>query len=148
MSEEQLAARDALPTLREIKTSQKELEQDDSETIETIQFKDAMYKVENPENPQPDEKEKGEGPENLLNIKDNYKTPQEESVVIPADELSAALNAEAENLAQKNPQPEISQDELTAIEETTTIDAPQDDSPINDDLAAAIEAELARHQAQ
>ena len=148
LSEEQLAARDALPTLREIKTSQKELEQDDSETIETIQFKDAMYKVENPENPQPDEKEKGEGPENLLNIKDNYKTPQEESVVIPADELSAALNAEAENLAQKNPQPEISQDELTAIEETTTIDAPQDDSPINDDLAAAIEAELARHQVQ
>lgn len=141
LSEEQLAKRDNLPTLREIKSQSNESGTEDSTLPETIQFKDSMYKVENPEHPESEEtKENNDGPENLLNIKEDYKIPEEETVIIPADELSEALSTEAQNLEKQNSLKENDTD--SAIGEATE----NNDSPINDDLAAAIEAELARHQ--
>ncbi len=134
LTEEQLAARDNLPSLREIKNQQDKGKTANLPISETIQFKDSIYKVENPENLNTsDTQENNGGPENLLNIKEDYKILEEETVIIPADELSEALNTESEILKQQNP----SSDNMDVAEENS--------APINDDLAAAIEEELAKH---
>lgn len=142
LTEEQLAARDELPTLREIKHNSDKTDQKDTDTFETIQFKDSMYKVENPENiKQPETQKDNNEPENLLNIKEDYKIPEEENITLPSDELSAALSSEAETLNQQNTETPQTSTEISAEEQSSPM-------PINEDLAAAIEAELARHNAE
>lgn len=142
LTEEQLAARDELPTLREIKHNSDKTDQKDTDTFETIQFKDSMYKVENPENiKQPETQKDNNEPENLLNIKEDYKIPEEENITLPSDELSAALSSEAETLNQQNTETPQTATEVSAEEQSSPM-------PINEDLAAAIEAELARHNAE
>ena len=141
LTEEQLAARDTLPTLREIRVQQQK-NRSETETIvpENIQFKDTMYKVENPEYARSaSDAETNSGPENLLNIKENYKTPEETTVTVPAEELSEALSTEAENLNRQMMKPEKTFDDTVSKEDLPPL-------PIDEDLAAAIEAELAGQQ--
>ena len=75
------------------------------------------------------------GTVNLLNIKDSYETPEEETVTVPAEELSKALEAEEQNLKEKAA-------EAAPQAEVKAEDAPTDDFD-TDDLSAAIDAELA-----
>ena len=132
LSEEELATRDNLPRLQDI--HQQQPGEDTEIAVQpqnTIEFKDTMYKEEKQTVPETKEPEQtNHGPVNLLNINENYDEQQEETVVIPAAELSEAMNIEAENLQKQN---------LRQQEEAETI------API-DELTAAIEAELARQQ--
>jgi hypothetical protein len=145
LSEEALAARDNLPRLADVREQQKQLQENsfakaEPEENNTIEFKDSMYKEEKPaETAKPAEPQKVEGePENLLNIKDSYETPAEETVTVPAEELSKALEAEEQSLKEKAaetaPQEEVKA-ETASVEDFDT-----------DDLSAAIDAELAKQK--
>ena len=125
LTENQLALRDKLPRLQEVKQI---VEGQETNTLvesekNTITFKDTMYKQDIV--PKSDESEKDENkddgkPQNLLNINENFDEP-EDIVSIPADELSKAMKQQVQNLEEENI---IADDELTA----------------------AIEAELKQHQ--
>ena len=166
LSKEALDARDNLPRLAEIKQEQQELKENSFEkAADTIEFKDTMYKEENPEEKVTQSQEENTGgPENLLNIKDSYEEP-EEAVVMPAEELSQALNAESEKLAEKakeankqennqennqyEPTPITnmgsSSDNTQTIDNTETFPADESDFTIDEDLAEAIDEELSQH---
>lgn len=132
LSEEILLARDNLPRLQDI--HQQQPGEDTEIAVQpqnTIEFKDTMYKEEkHPVSQEKEATETNDGPVNLLHINENYDEPQEETIVIPAAELSEAMNIEAENLQKQNMQQQ---------KEAETI------API-DELTAAIEAELAQQQ--
>ena len=84
-----------------------------------------MYKQEQTESKkaeQPIEEENDGKPQNLLNISENFDEPEESMVSISADELSVAMQNEAQNLAD------------------------QAQPSIDDELSAAIDAELKQHQ--
>ncbi len=143
LSEEALAARDNLPRLADVREQQKQLQENSFAKAEpetnTIEFKDSMYKEEKPAEAVKEEIQKADGePENLLNIKDSYETPEEETVTVPAEELSKALEAEEQALKEKAaetaPQAEVQAEKI-----------PSDDF-ISDDLSAAIDAELAKQK--
>ena len=143
LSEEALAARDNLPRLADVREQQKQLQENSFAKAEpetnTIEFKDSMYKEEKPAEAVKEKVQKADGePENLLNIKDSYETPEEETVTVPAEELSKALEAEEQSLKEKAaetaPQAEVQ------AESTPTNDF------ISDDLSAAIDAELAKQK--
>ncbi|MBQ8870740.1 MAG: DUF2155 domain-containing protein [Alphaproteobacteria bacterium] len=126
LSQEQLDLRDNLPRLQEVKQMRKDQENNtfDEETQKTtIVFKDTMYKQQLTEATKTSEKmlvsDDGK-PQNLLNIDENFN--EEEVVVMPAEELSEAMQNEAQNL-NKN-----------------------EEFLIDDELSAAIEAELKQHQ--
>lgn len=160
LSAEALEARDNLPRLAEVKQAQQELEENSFEkAAETIEFKDTMYKEEKPEEKTTENKEENSGgPENLLNIKTSYEDPEEETVVIPAEELSKALNAESEKLAVKaeadnnqekdqnlptiNEVPSSNEEQVLDNMETFPID--EADFTIDEELAEAIDAELSQ----
>lgn len=177
LSEEALAARDNLPRLAEIRQEQQQLEENSFEKADnTIEFKDTMYKEEKAEEKITENKEENSGgPENLLNIKTSYEDPEEETVVIPAEELSKALNAESEKLSAqeasqnssvsgKNEQSDSPKQEVIdsvtpneqkpdapeakSLEDTqnyTVIPEDEDDFAIDDELAKAIDEELSQH---
>ena len=124
LTSESLAARDALPSLQEVKKSATEnlkIEVEE-EAPQTIRFENSIYREEpapqqQQEVPLPSE----DGtPQNLLNIDEDYVPMEdEETVTLPAEEFSAAVAVETENLR----------------EEAAEADA----------LNAAIDAELAAH---
>lgn len=137
LSEEALAARDNLPRLADVREQQKQLQENSLAKAEpetnTIKFKDSMYKEKKPAEAIKEEVQKADGePENLLNIKDSYETPEEETVTVPAEELSKALEAEEQSLKEK-------------AAETMPDKAP-DDGFVSDELSAAIDAELAKQK--
>ena len=125
LSEEELAKRDKLPRLQEIKQQIKDEKTNTFENNEKINitFKDSMYK-ETPapksENVDlyPNDEQK---PQNLLNISENFDEPEEEIISIPSEELSDALKSESENLKSE-------------------------ESILDDELTAAINAELKKHK--
>lgn len=125
LSQEQLDLRDKLPRLRDVKQLVKDQESnmfDEENQRTTITFKDAMYKQQMTSKSETVDEERvsDEGkPQNLLNIKENFD--EEEVVVMPAEELSKAMQNEAQNL-NKN-----------------------EDFSVDDELSAAIEAELKQH---
>ena len=126
LTEEQLALRDKLPLLQEVKqvVENQEVNTFDDEQ-NTITIKDAMYKQDSSPQPQAVENKepKNDGkPQNLLNISENFDEPEEEIVSMPADELSKAMQHQAQSLEQT------------------------EDFVLDDELSAAIEAELKQHQ--
>ena len=144
LSEEALAARDNLPRLADVREQQKQLQENSFAKVEpennTIEFKDSMYKEEKPaETAKPEEPQKVEGePENLLNIKDSYETPEEETVTVPAEELSKALEAEEQNLKEKAVETKPQAEEKPETAPSDNFDT--------DDLSAAIDDELAKQK--
>ena len=125
LSEEALAKRDTLPRLKEIKNtknSQEEILSDESEKT-TITFKDSMYKQEKQVSQISEQKnDDNDGkPQNLLKINEDFEEQEEDMISVSADELSKAMQNEAQKL---NEQEEI----------------------IDDELSAAIDAELKQHQ--
>ena len=143
LSEEALAARDNLPRLADIREQQKQLQENSLAKAEpetnTIKFKDSMYKEKKPAEAIKEEVQKADGePENLLNIKDSYETPEEETVTVPAEELSKALEAEEQSLKEKAAE--------TALQAEVQAEHTQTDDFDTDDLSAAIDAELAKQK--
>lgn len=143
LSEEALAARDNLPRLADIREQQKQLQENSLAKAEpetnTIKFKDSMYKEKKPAEAIKEEVQKADGePENLLNIKDSYETPEEETVTVPAEELSKALEAEEQSLKEKTAE--------TALQAEVQAEHTQTDDFDTDDLSAAIDAELAKQK--
>ena len=143
LSEEALAARDNLPRLADIREQQKQLQENSLAKAEpetnTIKFKDSMYKEKKPAEAIKEEVQKADGePENLLNIKDSYETPEEETVTVPAEELSKALEAEEQSLKEKAAE--------TALQAKVQAEHTQTDDFDTDDLSAAIDAELAKQK--
>lgn len=143
LSEEALAARDNLPRLADIREQQKQLQENSLAKAEpetnTIKFKDSMYKEKKPAEAIKEEVQKADGePENLLNIKDSYEIPEEETVTIPAEELSKALEAEEQSLKEKAAE--------TALQAEVQAEHTQTDDFDTDDLSAAIDAELAKQK--
>lgn len=126
MSPEELALRDELPRLQEVKAEQDALKKNDfaPEERQNIYFKDSMYRDnKNQTRSQSVFPAKIDGePENLLNIKDSFEEYDEDIVSIPAEDLSLAISQEAEKLNKEN----IS-------------------TPIDDELTSAIDKELAQH---
>ncbi len=127
LTKEELAKRDELPRLQEIKqlaVNEKSHPYEEKEVV-NITFKDSMYEDEKllkqdvikNEVAQDDNK-----PHNLLNIEANFDVYEEQVVSIPADEFSDALNNESRNL--------YNNDVFIA----------------DDELSAAIDAELAKHK--
>lgn len=143
LSEEALAARDNLPRLADVREQQKQLQENSLAKAEpetnTIKFKDSMYKEKKPAEAIKEEVQKADGePENLLNIKDSYETPEEETVTVPAEELSKALEAEEQSLKEKTAE--------TALQAEVQAEHTQTDDFDTDDLSAAIDAELAKQK--
>lgn len=143
LSEEALAARDNLPRLADVREQQKQLQENSLAKAEpetnTIKFKDSMYKEKKPAEAIKEEVQKADGePENLLNIKDSYETPEEETVTVPAEELSKALEAEEQSLKEKAAE--------TALQAEVQAEHTQTDDFDTDDLSAAIDAELAKQK--
>lgn len=143
LSEEALAARDNLPRLADIREQQKQLQENSLAKAEpetnTIKFKDSMYKEKKPAEAIKEEVQKADGePENLLNIKDSYEIPEEETVTVPAEELSKALEAEEQSLKEKAAE--------TALQAEVQAEHTQTDDFDTDDLSAAIDAELAKQK--
>ena len=98
-----------------------------------------MYKEKKPAEAIKEEVQKADGePENLLNIKDSYETPEEETVTVPAEELSKALEAEEQSLKEKAAE--------TALQAEVQAEHTQTDDFDTDDLSAAIDAELAKQK--
>lgn len=143
LSEEALAARDNLPRLADVREQQKQLQENSFAKAEpetnTIEFKDSMYKEEKPAEAVKEKVQKADGePENLLNIKDSYETPEEETVTVPAEELSKALEAEEQSLKEKAAE--------TAPQAEVQAESTPTNNFISDDLSAAIDAELAKQK--
>lgn len=126
LSKEQLAQRDNLPRLQEVIENNKAQETNtlvDKDPI-NITFKDSMYKEEKiVKNKSQDnsEQEKSDSPLNLLNIDEDFDNTDEEMIEIPANEFSNSISTEAHNL-------EVEKQEI-----------------IDDELSAAIDRELAKH---
>lgn len=109
LSAEALTAHDALPSLQQIRKDVQE--QKPEELLEpeqqTIHFENSIYHEEPQPQPTPTQElpapaELG-APQNLLNIDENYMPmPDEETVMLPADEFSAAVAAEKETLKEEN----------------------------------------------
>lgn len=104
LTPEQLAERDRLPRLQEVRAAQEEERQNSFETVTTsspIRFKDSMYreKAAPQKEPTPEVKQSG-SPENLLNIKESYEDEieDEDLIEVPADELTEAINREVSRL--------------------------------------------------
>ena len=127
LSQEQLALRDKLPRLQEIKQM---VENQDINTFvdeqkNTITIKDAIYKQDTQVAPTVDVQKSIEDsgkPQNLLNINENFDEPTEEIVSMPADELEKEMQQQVQTLQKA------------------------DEQIIDDELSAAIEAELQQHQ--
>lgn len=157
LSADELSRRDNLPRLEDVQKEQQKLEENSFEKVnDNIQFKDTMYKEEQPK-PQNDAsttpKEDGE-PENLLNIRESYEEPEEETITLPAEDFSQAVNQEINSLQNQNDDSAVKEkpQSTPTIEENqeespaeNTIPAPQNPplaDSLDDDLAAAIDAEL------
>lgn len=130
LSENELAARDNLPRLSEVKDRNESLNQNTfiEENPKNIVFKDSMYKEQNlaPEISVLDPKIDGE-PQNLLNIQDSYEEEFETFVEVPSEDFEKAIQQEASSLKKL---------EQEALEKVETQDY------LNEDLAAEIDAEL------
>ena len=128
LSEEELANRDKLPRLQEIKQQIVAQEENTFEKEETtnITFKDSMYKEKKVAEKETEPKQEEGKPQNLLNISENFDEFEEDTVTISAEELSKAINEEAVKLIEETPTPEI--------------------SIIDEELEDAINAELAKHK--
>ena len=123
LSEEELAKRDALPRIQEKKIVKSEDTFEETEETNTITFKDTMYKQEKNTSKNMEQKNNDDNkPQNLLNIPDDYEAPEEDMVSVDADELSKAMQDEAIKLIN------------------------QDENSVDDELSAAIDAELKEHQ--
>lgn len=136
LSAEQLAARDQLPRLFDLKQETQTLQTNTFNVQEKahIQFKDSMYREEAPkvQKPAQEEVKRPGGPENLLNIKESYEDEDEEAITIPADELSAAIAREAAEMNKASTENESENKEVAPLE-----------VGVDQDLTSAIDQELA-----
>lgn len=124
LSDEQLALRDKLPMLNDIRKQEAKLKENHFETAEhsNIQIKDSIYKevpTEKSEPKTPAKVKKDGEPENLLKIEDDYDSSdeqKEEIVSMPADELATAIKQESEQSIENALQSQIDADLSSAID--------------------------------
>lgn len=150
LSEEQLALRDKLPRLQEIKQQIKDQKTNyfEDDKVVNINFKDSMYK-EAPaktNNTKQEASQDEQKPQNLLNITENFDEPKEEIVSVQAEDLSLALKQEAENLKSKETPSEKVKAEETEPKKPELEEITSDEEVIDDELEAAINAELEKHK--
>lgn len=138
LSEEQLAKRDDLPRLQEVKEMQKQMEENtfEAEDVTNISFKDSMYKEDKPQESVSALENKKDGePQNLLNIEPIEDA--EQMVEMPADEFEKAVHAEAESLTEEKSIEDLEK-ELTE----QALEVQEDALNEPEDLTAEINAEL------
>ncbi len=100
LTAEALEKRDNLPLKNEVVTSDNHSEENISEEtdVQTISFKDEMYKEEvKPEIQNPTIEKEAGSPQNLLNINEDYES-EEEIVHMSDEDFSKALELEAQKL--------------------------------------------------
>lgn len=117
LSPEELEQRDNLPMRRQIRQQVHEEQPDSREENVNIYIKDSMYKEEpRPQNSTAARQKDDDtsGPLNLLNIREDSESPDEETVILPAEELSEAISREARTLQKSHPQPRQPEEQTPA----------------------------------